>query len=195
MRTLLDRKNISSRTNGQVAARRVTGLIIKKLWSNNADRVTSFPTSFPPAHFSPRSLSHRTARLFGVNSSGHVTLLTDDVTHLMSLYAFRLTLLDNVPPRARTHADVTVRFLGVGGRPAAERRTLAAETALRATLPALVLVSLVTCVVYAVWHPARRRRKSDQQPQPPPPPLPRRKASGWVRGRGGWCGGVGGGGG
>ena len=31
MRTLLDRKNISSRTNGQVAARRVTGLIIKRL--------------------------------------------------------------------------------------------------------------------------------------------------------------------
>ena len=27
-----DRKNISSRTNGQVAARRVTGLIIKRLW-------------------------------------------------------------------------------------------------------------------------------------------------------------------
>ena len=32
MRTLLDRKNISSRTNGQVAAGRVTGLIIKRLW-------------------------------------------------------------------------------------------------------------------------------------------------------------------
>ena len=32
MRTLLDRKNISSRTNGQVAARRVTGLIIRRLW-------------------------------------------------------------------------------------------------------------------------------------------------------------------
>ena len=32
MRTLLYRKNISSRTNGQVAARRVTGLIIKRLW-------------------------------------------------------------------------------------------------------------------------------------------------------------------
>ena len=31
MRTLLDRKNISSRTNGRVAARRVTGLIIKRL--------------------------------------------------------------------------------------------------------------------------------------------------------------------
>ena len=152
--------------------------------------MTSFPTSFPPAHFSPRSLSHRTARLFGVNSSGHLTLLTDDVTHLTSLYAFRLTLLDNVPPRARTHADVTVRFLGVGGRRVAERRTLAAETALRAALPALVLVSLVTCVVYAVWHPARRRRKSDQQPQPPPPP--RRKASGWVRGGGGGGGGGGG---
>ena len=29
MRTLLDRKNISSRTNGQVAARQVTGLIIR----------------------------------------------------------------------------------------------------------------------------------------------------------------------
>ena len=29
MRTLLDRKNISSRTNGQVAARRVTGLLSK----------------------------------------------------------------------------------------------------------------------------------------------------------------------
>ena len=36
MRTLLDRKNISSRTNGQVAARRVTGLIIKRLWINVA---------------------------------------------------------------------------------------------------------------------------------------------------------------
>ena len=33
MRTLLDRTNFSSRTNGQVAARRVTGLIIKRLWS------------------------------------------------------------------------------------------------------------------------------------------------------------------
>ena len=33
MRTLLDRKNISSITNGQVAARRVTGLIIKRRWS------------------------------------------------------------------------------------------------------------------------------------------------------------------
>ena len=33
MRTLLDRKNFSSRTNGQVAARRVTGLIIK--WFEN----------------------------------------------------------------------------------------------------------------------------------------------------------------
>ena len=32
MLTLLDRKNISSRTNCQVAARRVTGLIIKRLW-------------------------------------------------------------------------------------------------------------------------------------------------------------------
>ena len=31
MRTLLDRKNFSSRTNGQMAARRVTGLI-KMLW-------------------------------------------------------------------------------------------------------------------------------------------------------------------
>ena len=31
MRTLLDRKNISSRTNGQVAARRVTRLLIKAL--------------------------------------------------------------------------------------------------------------------------------------------------------------------
>ena len=31
MRTLLDRKNFSSRTNGQGAARRVTGLIIKRL--------------------------------------------------------------------------------------------------------------------------------------------------------------------
>ena len=31
MRTLLGRKNISSRTNGQVAARRVTGLITKAL--------------------------------------------------------------------------------------------------------------------------------------------------------------------
>ena len=30
-RTLLYRKNFSSRTNGQVAARRVTGLIIKRL--------------------------------------------------------------------------------------------------------------------------------------------------------------------
>ena len=33
MRTLLDRKIFSSRTNGQVAARRVTGLIIKRLWA------------------------------------------------------------------------------------------------------------------------------------------------------------------
>ena len=32
MRTLLDRKNFSSRTTGQVATRRVTGLIIKRLW-------------------------------------------------------------------------------------------------------------------------------------------------------------------
>ena len=32
MRTLLDMKNISSRTNGQVAARQVTRLIIKRLW-------------------------------------------------------------------------------------------------------------------------------------------------------------------
>ena len=32
MHTLLDRNNFSSRTNGQVAARRVTGLIIKRLW-------------------------------------------------------------------------------------------------------------------------------------------------------------------
>ena len=32
MRTLLYRKNFSSRTNGQVAERRVTGLIIKRLW-------------------------------------------------------------------------------------------------------------------------------------------------------------------
>ena len=31
MHTLLDRNNFSSRTNGQVAARRVTGLIIKRL--------------------------------------------------------------------------------------------------------------------------------------------------------------------
>ena len=31
MRTLLDRNNLSSRTNGQVAARRMTGLIIKRL--------------------------------------------------------------------------------------------------------------------------------------------------------------------
>ena len=36
MRTLLDRKNFSSITNGQVAARRVTGLIIKRLWCNTA---------------------------------------------------------------------------------------------------------------------------------------------------------------
>ena len=34
MRTLLDRNIFSSRTNGQVAARRVTGLIIKRLWSD-----------------------------------------------------------------------------------------------------------------------------------------------------------------
>ena len=34
MRTLLDRNNFSSRTNGQVAARRVTGLIIKMLGLN-----------------------------------------------------------------------------------------------------------------------------------------------------------------
>ena len=32
MRTLLDRNNFCSRINGQVAARRVTGLIIKRLW-------------------------------------------------------------------------------------------------------------------------------------------------------------------
>ena len=32
MRTLLDRKNCSSSSNGQVAAHRVTGLIIKRLW-------------------------------------------------------------------------------------------------------------------------------------------------------------------
>ena len=32
MRTLLDRNTFSSITNGQVAARRVTGLIIKRLW-------------------------------------------------------------------------------------------------------------------------------------------------------------------
>ena len=31
MRTLSDRNNLSSRTNGQVAARRVTGFIIKRL--------------------------------------------------------------------------------------------------------------------------------------------------------------------
>ena len=31
MRTLLDRKNFSSSSNGQVAAHRVTGLIIKSL--------------------------------------------------------------------------------------------------------------------------------------------------------------------
>ena len=38
MRTLLDRKNISSRTNSQVAARRVTGLIIKMLCLNSIDK-------------------------------------------------------------------------------------------------------------------------------------------------------------
>ena len=32
MRTLLDRKNFSSIANGQVAAHRVTGRIIKRLW-------------------------------------------------------------------------------------------------------------------------------------------------------------------
>ena len=32
MRTLLDRKNFSSSSNGQVAAHRVTGLIINRLW-------------------------------------------------------------------------------------------------------------------------------------------------------------------
>ena len=40
MRTLLDRKNISSRTNGQVAARRVTGLIIKRLWPYRPSNTT-----------------------------------------------------------------------------------------------------------------------------------------------------------
>ena len=34
MRTLLDRKNFSSSSNGQVAAHRATGLIIKRLWFN-----------------------------------------------------------------------------------------------------------------------------------------------------------------
>ena len=33
MRTLLDRNNFSSSSNGQVAAHRVTGPIIKRLWS------------------------------------------------------------------------------------------------------------------------------------------------------------------
>ena len=33
MRTLLDRNNFSSRTDGQVAVRRVTGLVIKRLRS------------------------------------------------------------------------------------------------------------------------------------------------------------------
>ena len=32
MRTLLDMKNSSSSSNGQVAAHRVTGLIIERLW-------------------------------------------------------------------------------------------------------------------------------------------------------------------
>ena len=38
MRTLLDGKNISSRTNGQMAARQVAGLIIKRLWLDGPRR-------------------------------------------------------------------------------------------------------------------------------------------------------------
>ena len=36
MRTLLDRKNFSSSSNGQVAAHRVTGFIIKRFWPNHS---------------------------------------------------------------------------------------------------------------------------------------------------------------
>ena len=36
MRTLLDRKSFSSSSNGQVAAHRVTRLIIKRLWLNSS---------------------------------------------------------------------------------------------------------------------------------------------------------------
>ena len=41
--TLLDRKNFSSRTNGKVAARRVTGLIIKGLWYKLANHKVFTP--------------------------------------------------------------------------------------------------------------------------------------------------------
>ena len=71
MRTLLDRKNFSSRTNGQVAAHRVTGLIIKRLWFTVAEpRCGSRDADF--AHvtrvgrtcyaFSARPLTRRAAR-------------------------------------------------------------------------------------------------------------------------------------
>ena len=38
MRTLLDRNNFSSSSNGQVSARRVTGLIIKRLWYEDGNK-------------------------------------------------------------------------------------------------------------------------------------------------------------
>ena len=38
VRTLLDRNHFSSSSNGQVAAHRVTGLIIKRLWRRIAER-------------------------------------------------------------------------------------------------------------------------------------------------------------
>ena len=61
MRTLFDRKNFNSSSNGQVAARRVTRLIIKRLWFQRSQylralvlvtngcaifHVTSFPNRF-----------------------------------------------------------------------------------------------------------------------------------------------------
>ena len=39
MRTLLDRNNFSFSSNGQVAAHRATGLIIKRLWRNTSLKV------------------------------------------------------------------------------------------------------------------------------------------------------------
>ena len=48
MRTLLDRKNFSSKTNGQVAARRVAGLVIKRLWSYlERERADADPAAAP----------------------------------------------------------------------------------------------------------------------------------------------------
>ena len=48
MRTLLDRNNFSSKTNGQVAARRVAGLILKRLWSYlERERADADPAAAP----------------------------------------------------------------------------------------------------------------------------------------------------